>query len=63
MQIAENSELPTVGPVPFNSYIQTYVFFISFCFIGSMFFLSLFTGVLFSNLKANQRKIEKGDLN
>ncbi|CAK82706.1 unnamed protein product (macronuclear) [Paramecium tetraurelia] len=63
LQIAENSDNANVGPVPFNSYIHTYVFFISFCFVGSMFFLSLFTGVLFSNLKVNQRKIEKKDFN
>ncbi|CAD8209125.1 unnamed protein product [Paramecium pentaurelia] len=63
LQIAQNSDNKNVGPVPFNSYIHTYVFFITFCFIGSMFFLSLFTGVLFSNLKANQRKIEQGEYN
>ncbi|CAD8125822.1 unnamed protein product [Paramecium sonneborni] len=63
LQIAQNSHNKNVGPVPFNSYIHTYVFFITFCFIGSMFFLSLFTGVLFSNLKANQSKIEQGEFN
>ncbi|CAD8123231.1 unnamed protein product [Paramecium sonneborni] len=63
LQIAENSDYQNVGPVSFNGYIHTYVFFISFCFVGSMFFLSLFTGVLFSNLKLNQRKIEKKDFN
>ncbi|CAD8208793.1 unnamed protein product [Paramecium pentaurelia] len=63
LQIAQNSDSRNVGPVPFNSYIHTYVFFITFCFIGSMFFLSLFTGVLFSNLKANQSKIEQGEFN
>ncbi|CAD8121632.1 unnamed protein product [Paramecium sonneborni] len=62
MQISENSQNPNIGPEPFNSYIHTYFFFISFCFIGSMFFLSLFTGVLYSNLKANQSKIEMSDI-
>ncbi|CAD8200926.1 unnamed protein product [Paramecium octaurelia] len=61
-QVAENSQLPTIGPQPFNSYIYTYFFFIIFVFIGSMFFLSLFTGVLYSNLKENQQKIEMTDV-
>ncbi|CAK63943.1 unnamed protein product (macronuclear) [Paramecium tetraurelia] len=62
MQISENSQNPNIGPEAFNSYIHTYTFFITFCFIGSMFFLSLFTGVLYSNLKANQSKIEMSDI-
>jgi hypothetical protein len=31
-------------------------------FIGSMFFLSLLTGVLYTNLKENQRKIENTEV-
>ncbi|CAD8104211.1 unnamed protein product [Paramecium primaurelia] len=62
LQISENSQNANIGPEAFNSYIHTYFFFISFCFIGSMFFLSLFTGVLFANLKANQSKIEMSDI-
>ncbi|CAD8110743.1 unnamed protein product [Paramecium primaurelia] len=62
LQIAENSQSSDFGPVAFNSYIPTYFFFLVFCFIGSMFFLSLFTGVLFANLKANQSKIERSDI-
>lgn len=58
LQIAENSQLSYIGPEPFNSYLHTYAFFIMFCFVGSMFFLSLFTGVLYSNLKINQSKLE-----
>ncbi|CAD8095957.1 unnamed protein product [Paramecium sonneborni] len=61
-QVAENSQLSNIGPQPFNSYIYTYFFFIIFVFIGSMFFLSLFTGVLYSNLKENQQKIEMTDV-
>ena len=61
LQVAENSQSDKEGPTAFNSYIHTYVFFIIFCFIGSMFFLSLFTGVLYSNLKTNQKKIEMTD--
>ncbi|CAD8147067.1 unnamed protein product [Paramecium octaurelia] len=60
-QIAENSQLASIGPQAFNSYVYTYFFFIIFVFIGSMFFLSLFTGVLYSNLKENQQKIEMTD--
>ncbi|CAD8096268.1 unnamed protein product [Paramecium sonneborni] len=61
-QVAENSQLSNIGPQAFNSYIYTYFFFIIFVFIGSMFFLSLFTGVLYSNLKENQQKIEMTDV-
>ncbi|CAD8091567.1 unnamed protein product [Paramecium primaurelia] len=60
-QIAENSQSANIGPQAFNSYVYTYFFFIIFVFIGSMFFLSLFTGVLYSNLKENQQKIEMTD--
>ncbi|CAD8054705.1 unnamed protein product [Paramecium primaurelia] len=60
-QIAENSQSASIGPQAFNSYVYTYFFFIIFVFIGSMFFLSLFTGVLYSNLKENQQKIEMTD--
>jgi len=58
MQIAENSQTRRIGPEAFNSYLHTAAFFIGFCFVGSMFFLSLFTGVLYSNLKTNQKKLE-----
>ncbi|CAD8054707.1 unnamed protein product [Paramecium primaurelia] len=58
MQVAENSRQSILGPAPFASYLSTYAYFISFCFIGSMFFLSFFTGTLFSKLRVNQQKIE-----
>ncbi|CAD8114498.1 unnamed protein product [Paramecium sonneborni] len=58
MQVAENSRQSNLGPSPFASYLSTYAYFISFCFIGSMFFLSFFTGTLFSKLRVNQQKIE-----
>ncbi|CAK56635.1 unnamed protein product (macronuclear) [Paramecium tetraurelia] len=61
-QIAENSQVASIGPQGFNSYIVTYIFFLLFVFIGSMFFLSLFTGVLYTNLKKNQREIENTEV-
>ncbi|CAD8111377.1 unnamed protein product [Paramecium primaurelia] len=62
LQVAENSQTVQTGPVPFDGYIQTYFFLIIFCFIGSMFFLSLFTGVLFTNLKENQFKMQNNEM-
>ncbi|CAK68274.1 unnamed protein product (macronuclear) [Paramecium tetraurelia] len=62
LQVAENSQIADIGPVPFDSYLYTYFFLIIFCFIGSMFFLSLFTGVLFTNLKENQFKMQNNEL-
>ncbi|CAD8181015.1 unnamed protein product [Paramecium pentaurelia] len=61
MQVAENSRQSRYGPSPFATYISTYAYFISFCFVGSMFFLSFFTGTLFSKLRFNQQKIEMQD--
>ncbi|CAD8120846.1 unnamed protein product [Paramecium sonneborni] len=61
-QVAENSQVAEIGPQGFNSYVITYIFFLLFVFIGSMFFLSLFTGVLYTNLKKNQMEIEKSEL-
>ncbi|CAD8075871.1 unnamed protein product [Paramecium primaurelia] len=58
LQVAENSQTSDTGPIPFNSYLYTYLYLIIFCFIGSMFFLSLFTGILFNSLKENQFKME-----
>jgi hypothetical protein len=57
LQISWNSEVDSVGPVPFNSAVSTYIFYILFVFIGSMFFLNFFTGVLYMNFKANQIKM------
>ncbi|CAD8123254.1 unnamed protein product [Paramecium sonneborni] len=62
LQVAKNSRLPHQGPAPFANQLPTYIFLTLFCFIGSMFFLSLFTGLLFLNLKASQQKIEYDDL-
>ncbi|CAD8095967.1 unnamed protein product [Paramecium sonneborni] len=62
MQVAENSRQSRFGPYPFATYISTYAYFISFCFVGSMFFLSFFTGTLFSKLRINQQKIEMQDI-
>lgn len=39
---------------------QADIFFILFQFIGSMFFISFVTGILYSNLKSNQKKLETG---
>ncbi|CAD8196993.1 unnamed protein product [Paramecium pentaurelia] len=61
-QVAENSQFAEIGPQGFNSYIVTYIFFLIFVFIGSMFFLSLFTGVLYTNLKKNQKEIENSEV-
>ncbi|CAD8198931.1 unnamed protein product [Paramecium pentaurelia] len=61
-QVAENSQVASIGPQAFNSYVVTYIFFLLFVFIGSMFFLSLFTGVLYTNLKKNQKKIENTEV-
>lgn len=51
-----------MGPVAYNSQISTYVFYILFVFIGSMFFLNLFTGILYINFKANSKKLENQQL-
>ncbi|CAD8191236.1 unnamed protein product [Paramecium pentaurelia] len=61
LQVAENSRHSKYGPSPYANYISTYAYFISFCFVGSMFFLSFFTGTLYSKLRFNQHKIEKQD--
>ncbi|CAD8187083.1 unnamed protein product [Paramecium octaurelia] len=61
-QVAENSQVASIGPQGFNSYVVTYIFFLLFVFIGSMFFLSLFTGVLYTNLKKNQKEIENTEV-
>ncbi|CAK66104.1 unnamed protein product (macronuclear) [Paramecium tetraurelia] len=62
LQVAENSRPSYQGPSPFANQLPTYIYLTLFCFIGSMFFLSLFTGLLFLNLKASQQKIEYDDL-
>ncbi|CAD8125783.1 unnamed protein product [Paramecium sonneborni] len=62
LQVAENSQTDDIGPIPFDSYLYTYLFLIVFCFIGSMFFLSLFTGILFNILKENQFKMQNNEL-
>ncbi|CAD8192000.1 unnamed protein product [Paramecium octaurelia] len=59
---SQNSRESYYGPHPYYSQAPTYVFYIAFCTIGSMFFLQLFTGVLFINLKANSKQIENQQL-
>ncbi|CAD8110423.1 unnamed protein product [Paramecium primaurelia] len=62
LQVAENSRPSDQGPSPFANQLPTYIYLTVFCFIGSMFFLNLFTGLLFLNLKASQQRIEYDDL-
>ncbi|CAD8190377.1 unnamed protein product [Paramecium pentaurelia] len=56
--VSQNSREAFNGPHPYFSQIPTYLFYVAFCTVGSMFFLQLFTGVLFINLKANSKLIE-----
>jgi hypothetical protein len=62
MQISWNSQTADIGPDPFNSAAATYVFYILFVFIGSMFFLNFFTGILYMNFRANQLQLQKNAL-
>ncbi|CAD8084276.1 unnamed protein product [Paramecium sonneborni] len=59
---SQNSRESHYGPHPYYSQAPTYVFYLAFCTIGSMFFLQLFTGVLFINIKANSKQIENQQL-
>ncbi|CAD8117020.1 unnamed protein product [Paramecium sonneborni] len=59
---SQNSRESHYGPHPYYSQAPTYLFYLAFCTIGSMFFLQLFTGVLFINLKANSKQIENQQL-
>ncbi|CAD8187071.1 unnamed protein product [Paramecium octaurelia] len=60
--VSQNSRMASDGPHPYFSQIPAYLFFLAFCTIGAMFFLQLFTGVLFINLKANSKQIENQQL-
>ncbi|CAD8106039.1 unnamed protein product [Paramecium primaurelia] len=60
--VSQNSREAADGPNLYFSQIPTYLFYLAFCTVGSMFFLQLFTGVLFINLKANSKQIENQQL-
>ncbi|CAK62925.1 unnamed protein product (macronuclear) [Paramecium tetraurelia] len=60
--VSQNSRMASDGPQLYFSQIPAYLFYFAFCTIGAMFFLQLFTGVLFINLKANSKQIENQQL-
>ncbi|CAK56623.1 unnamed protein product (macronuclear) [Paramecium tetraurelia] len=60
--VSQNSREASNGPHPYFSQIPSYLFYVAFCTVGSMFFLQLFTGVLFINLKANSKLMENQQL-
>ncbi|CAD8106693.1 unnamed protein product [Paramecium sonneborni] len=60
--VSQNSREASDGPHLYFSQIPTYIFYLAFCAVGSMFFLQLFTGVLFINLKANSQQMEDQQL-
>ena len=50
------------APSPGANAIPTYIFFVIFVFIGSLFFLGFFAGILFINFKTNKQALENPDL-
>lgn len=50
------------GPVPFANEATTYIYFVSFVFIGSMFFWSFFAGILYIKFKTYRAEEVSPDL-
>jgi hypothetical protein len=61
LQISWNAQVAELGPGPLASQISTCIFYVLFVFIGAMFFLSFFTGVLYINFKHHKNRLENRD--
>ncbi|CAD8144212.1 unnamed protein product [Paramecium pentaurelia] len=57
-----NSASEQTGPLRFNNEWISYLFFFSFTFIGALFFLQFFAGVIFVNFQQNKQQLLNPDL-
>ncbi|CAD8056227.1 unnamed protein product [Paramecium sonneborni] len=57
-----NSASEETGPIRFNNELISYLFFFSFTFIGALFFLQFFAGVIFVNFQQNKQQLLNPDL-
>ncbi|CAD8059210.1 unnamed protein product [Paramecium sonneborni] len=57
-----NSASDKTGPIRFNNEWISYLFFFSFTFIGALFFLQFFAGVIFVNFQQNKQQLLNPDL-
>ncbi|CAK58588.1 unnamed protein product (macronuclear) [Paramecium tetraurelia] len=57
-----NSASEQTGPIRFNNEWISYLFFFSFTFIGALFFLQFFAGVIFVNFQQNKQQLLNPDL-
>ncbi|CAD8081899.1 unnamed protein product [Paramecium sonneborni] len=62
MQVCYNASNLNAGPSPFAIQWATYLLFVSFIFIGAMFFMGFLTGVLFTEFQKFTKKIENKNL-
>ncbi|CAD8187842.1 unnamed protein product [Paramecium octaurelia] len=60
--ICINSAPETTGPIRFNNEWISYLFFFSFTFVGALFFLQFFAGVIFVNFQQNKSQLLNPDL-
>ncbi|CAD8190379.1 unnamed protein product [Paramecium pentaurelia] len=60
--ICINSAPETTGPIRFNNEWISYLFFFSFTFVGTLFFLQFFAGVIFVNFQQNKSQLLNPDL-
>ncbi|CAK80287.1 unnamed protein product (macronuclear) [Paramecium tetraurelia] len=62
MQVCYNASNSSTGPSPFKIQWATYLLFVTFIFIGAMFFMGFLTGVLFTEFQKFTKKIENKNL-
>ncbi|CAD8075491.1 unnamed protein product [Paramecium primaurelia] len=62
MQVCYNASNSNKGPSPFKIQWATYLLFVTFIFIGAMFFMGFLTGVLFTEFQKFTKKIENKNL-